>query len=493
MRTRLHPTMMASALAVLALAAGLALAPAGQALAASAGQVPATAGGTQLWSTFGDLAHQGSAAAMVTSPDGGVAFVTGTVIGTPTGAVYLTIAYNASTGTKLWARRYINPDGFSADASAMAISPDGSVVYVTGAGEGAVFGDDFTTIAYNASTGKQLWTALYNDSGDGTDRPSTITVAPDGHTVYVSGSGQISGEITPGCDMVAYNATTGTQIWARRYDPSPSPTIGCQVGSPVAVGPGGGTVFVAATTYTRVDFESQPTGQKLATIAYNARTGAIRWLSTYSAPENGAATAAGLAVNPGGHQVFVTGSSQDPKSNADYATIAYSAATGKQDWIARYNGPANRADLARGLVVGSGGKLVIVTGSSKGKTTGFDYATVAYSAATGHQAWATRYNGPGNMADLLTGIAAGPGGRIVFVTGISITSDRRVNFGTVSYNAATGAQRWAATFAGPAGRAQPGPIAVSQVGGKVFVSGFAVQNRKNNYSPELIDTVAYQA
>ncbi len=191
--------------------------------------------------------------------------------------------------------------------------------------------------------------------------------------------------------------------------------------------------------------------------------------------------------------VFVTGSSQGLKSNLDYATIAYAAATGKQVWIARYNGPANRADEATGLIVGLGGKLVIVTGSSKGATTGFDFATVAYASATGKQVWARRYNGPGNMADLATGIALGPGGRTMFVAGLSISSKRRVNFGTVSYNAATGAPRWAATFAGPGGRAQPGPIAASPAGRQVFVGGFAGVNVRHGDFTELIDTVAYQA
>ncbi len=226
MRTRLHLTMMAparttaSALVALGLVALalVALAPAGPALAAATSTGQAPAGGTQLWNAVGDQIHQGSATAMVTSRGGDVVFITGKIIGTPTVGEMLTIAYNASTGTKLWARRYINPDGFESGPSAMAISPDGSVLFITGFGERQTSGDAFTTVAYNASTGKQLWTALFNGPSNLTDDANAITVAPDGQTVYVSGDGTET-TLNTECETVAYNAATGTQAWARSYRP----------------------------------------------------------------------------------------------------------------------------------------------------------------------------------------------------------------------------------------------------------------------------------
>jgi hypothetical protein len=90
-------------------------------------------------------------------------------------------------------------------------------------------------------------------------------------------------------------------------------------------------------------------------------------------------------------------------------------------------------DHAGSLVVNAAGTRVYVTGASPGRTTGYDYATVAYSAATGRQLWVRRYNSPGSGWDWAVSIAVNAAGTAVFVTG---------NTGTVAYSAATGGQLW---------------------------------------------------
>src|SRR6266545_2145987 len=86
-----------------------------------------------------------------------------------------------------------------------------------------------------------------------------------------------------------------------------------------------------------------------------------------------------VAVSPDGSKVFVTGRSWDSSTGFDYATVAYEAATGSPLWGRRYGGPGGGRDLPADLAAAPDGTRVYVTGSAfDGSTTGTDYTTVVY-------------------------------------------------------------------------------------------------------------------
>jgi DNA-binding beta-propeller fold protein YncE len=67
----------------------------------------------------------------------------------------------AVSGARLWVMRY-NGHGNGADSAAkVAVSSDGSTVYVTGTSAAATSKADYATIAYNTATGTRLWVARY--------------------------------------------------------------------------------------------------------------------------------------------------------------------------------------------------------------------------------------------------------------------------------------------------------------------------------------------
>ncbi len=140
-----------------------------------------------------------------------------------------------------------------------------------------------------------------------------------------------------------------------------------------------------------------------------------------------------MAVSPDGGRVFVTGRSTGTTSAEDYATVAYSAATGTQLWVRRYNGPGNANDNGLSVAIGPAGGKVYVTGYGVGATSSDDYATVAYNATTGTQLWVRRYNGPANGIDLAFSLVVSPNGSRVFVTGASVGVNSAFDYATVAY------------------------------------------------------------
>jgi hypothetical protein len=80
------------------------------------------------------------------------------------------------------------------------------------------------------------------DPGQGFDSAFALVLSPDGRTAYVSGE---SGGFGTGSDIatVACNTATGDKRWNARYATRLS-----DVGFDIAVGPGGGKVFVAGSS-----------------------------------------------------------------------------------------------------------------------------------------------------------------------------------------------------------------------------------------------------
>ena len=389
----------------------------------------------------------------------------------------------AVPGAKLWAKRYNGPGNDADQANAVAASPDGKTVFVTGYSQGTT-STDYATIAYNTATGNKLWAERYDGPAHYIDEASSVAGSPDGKTVYVTGYSYGVGHVEADYATIAYDAATGHELWVTRYG-GPNKTSGVDATS-VAVSPDGTTVFITGYTYGSGTFADY------ATIAYSAATGHQLWVKRYNGPGDSVDEAASLAVSPDGATVFVTGYSTGKGSDSDYATVAYSAATGQQLWVSRYDGPANYTDVATKVAVSPSGGTVFVTGDSYGKvsSSGADYATVAYNAADGHRLWLSRYDGPAHSTDQASSVAVSPDGKTVFVTGESDTvlSGSAFDYATVAYDAASGHQLWATPYAGPGTNNVATSLTVNPANRTVYVTGYsyATATAGNDYA-----TVAY--
>jgi len=417
---------------------------------------------TQLWVARFDAAHSGDESQDVTvSPDGTRVFVTGYSYGASTTTQMTTVAYDARTGVRLWAERYPGPayvhgpDGPGDElSSAVAVSPDGKRVFVTGATGPQGF-EDYATLAYDARTGARQWAARYDGPADLGDRPRTLGVSPDGKRVYVTGTSRTSAQ-SASYLTVAYDAAKGSQLWATPYGGAGASSFA----TGLAVDPTGTRVYVTGGTGA-----SSLTGnQDFATVAYAARSGATVWTRTYDGRAHAGDSAQAIAVSPDGAAVYVTGTSpNDPRSVGGITTIAYAAKTGAQRWVSHHDD----GYPVRAVGVSPDGAWVYVAADSDQS----GYLTVALSTMTGAQRWAVTFSAA-KSSDIATDLALSPDGTRVYVTGGSVASKHTpYEFTTVTYQAGTGLRVGVARFSGAGKAMWPDAIAVSPDGSRVFVTG----------------------
>jgi hypothetical protein len=192
---------------------------------------------------------------------------------------------------------------------------------------------------------------------------------------------------------------------------------------------------------------------------------AQEWVVRYNGPANDEDEARAIALDDAGN-IYVTGVSVGLGTSYDYTTVKYDS-LGVEQWVARYNGPGNDFDYANAIAVDGAGN-VYVTGQSYGSGTATDYATVKYDPL-GVEQWVARYNGPGNDFDWASAIAVDNAGNI-YATGASVGSGTSYDCATVKYDP-LGVEQWVARYNGPGnGGDYSNAIAVDNEG-NVYLTG----------------------
>jgi hypothetical protein len=330
--------------------------------------------GAKLWENVG------SGRSVAVSRNGHVVFVIKPVGGIH-GADFLTAAFDAATGKRLWARRYNGRANGDDRPVALAVSPGGRAVFVTGISPGKTSGRDYATVAYAVATGRRLWVSRYNGHSRGSDTPAAIAVSRGG-AVLVTGTspGRTSGDDFA---TVAYAAGTGAPLWTKRYN---GPANGLDAASSVMPSRDGHRVFVTGTSDGR-----RGSGTDIATIAYAAGTGAPLWVRRYHGPtERNDIAVAVLASAFGGGTVITAGDSAGNGSN-DYVSVAYIKATGQTKWVSRIHRDV-QPEFLEDAAISPDGRSFYLTGyvfpGGGGGEEPSDVLTVAANVSTGAQRWA---------------------------------------------------------------------------------------------------------
>ncbi|MFI6790772.1 S8 family serine peptidase [Nonomuraea sp. NPDC050383] len=442
--------------------------------------------------TFGAAGGVDSAEQTVLDPGGKRLYVSGVSYDPAPGVLkprIATVAYDPATGAEVWNAGYTGPAGWD-EVESLAVSPDGSKVFLAGLSTGKDTSSDAVAIAYDAATGKELWVARHNGAGNGSDFANALTVSPDGKTVYLTGMSTMGEAGKEDYVTVAYDADNGTPRWTSYFD---GPGGGTDDARVVEVSPDGSTIFVTGQS-------SGPSGTGLAdwgTVAYEAGTGRQLWTAAHNGSANAIDIPVAATVAADGKTVFITGSAENRDTQTDMTTIAYDTTTGKELWADRFDGPAHLSDNPHDITLAPGGGKLYVTGNTTGEGTEADYTTVAYDPATGQRSWVQRHNGQANRDDYAWDVAVTPDGGKVVVTGESSDDESAGDdYVTIAYDAGTGAPLWTGRYDGQvAARDSAHALAVDTAAGtgvRLFVTGVSATGGTPPDALEMdFATVAY--
>ena len=337
-----------------------------------------------------------------------------------------------------WTARHDLPDaeGNARDdeAVATAMDPSGARLYVAGNASVDSMGVDILALA--PTTGLTLWSTRVPGANAGLWYRHTLTVDPNGSTLYLLGRSDDANIL-----VAALDPATGDVRWATEYD---GPSGGSDWGRDLALSPDGRELYVTGSSEARAG--------DLVLLAFSASDGALRWTVRYRGPEsNSYDIGHSVDVSPDGGRVFVTGRSSG-NSSIDLMTLAYDVPGDDEDpsptwaWVRRFIPYTNAGLSARvGLDVSADGSRVVMSGE------GFNnFWTIAYDAATGQKLWSDELRGTqlsdGWASTLDESIVRIDGGRVF----VAVSKAWDPGPLLASYDLATGETLWTTRYlAGP--------------------------------------------
>jgi hypothetical protein len=399
---------------------------------------------------------------MATSPDGRVVYVAGTTLSSSQTDDYIVIAFDTATGAQLWVSLYSGTADLPyAVGYAIAVSPDGSAVFVTGTTTNSGGSSSaLVTVAFAADTGVQLWSATL-DGGYSIVSPD---IATNGTRVFVCGFGTYQ---DPDASYhfkaltIAYDAATGEQVWLQHDSGNPGAHT---FADRIVASLDGSRVYTAAAKSGSDGYTDD-----ILLFTYAAATGDL--VQETHHPTVGLPPA-GIAIAPDGSHVFVEEANLETGTN-NALTLAYDSA-GNPVWAARFAGflpdvfpstpqPSARPWYNGPITVSADSSRVFLTCLFIELLNEEGFATVSYDAATGNQQWTAKFET--YVVDTLVGplVEANPNGKEVYITG----SAANANAATLAYDSATGNQLWLAVYPGGNSNA----IAINPDGSRLFVAG----------------------
>jgi len=198
---------------------------------------------------------------------------------------------------------FIGTDPTFDSARAIAVDPFGVAVYVTGVSRGHYGLVDYATVVYELQSGNEKGVARFDGGLQGNDMAHAIAVSPDGLQVFVTGESQTL-DVGREAVTIAYDARLRDEQWVARHNTSESdsgiPDGRDDVARLIGVSNDGTTVLIGGDTWGSNSLDWM-------FAAYDTATGEQQWTGLYDGILSHADFYRGLAVNADASRVFLTG------------------------------------------------------------------------------------------------------------------------------------------------------------------------------------------
>ena len=264
----------------------------------------------------------------------GNVIVAGISWGTGTQTDYIILKYNPS-GVLLWQARYNGPANSFDELADMKIHPSGDII-VTGRSQGTGTGTDYATLRLNRTGGSVIWESRYNnpESGNNPDEVNSLAVNSNGDVIVTGRSYSISGN----WDIFtqSYSGSTGSQLWANRYNGSASSWDDARGITADAFG----NVYITGYTFLTGNSLSQT-----AVIKYNSAGGEL-WRKFHQVNSSTTESGTAITVDALGNPYVTCFANGDPY----FVNIKFSAGAGNILWQNNYTtgGYAEPVDIKVG-------------------------------------------------------------------------------------------------------------------------------------------------
>lgn len=275
----------------------------------------------------------------------------------PDGSTYLTGIHNltapplkiflvklAPGGSIAWQVTWDGPDPFfDSRATDVAVSPDGSAVYVTGTA--FVNPNLGVLLKFNTADGSLAW----QKSWGGSAFPEGVAVSADG-SIYVGGSVRLNFDANLRASLTKFGPD-GAILWHRIWNTPESP--GETSGADVAIDPMGDIYLVGGTPIPDPADPTFITGFQVALLKIDP-SGNLLWQRTVAEEEQLDARG-GVSTGPDG-SVYIAGGRLPDRGSFDALIIRF-APDGTLEWARAWGGRSH--DEANGVAVRADGTVFV--------------------------------------------------------------------------------------------------------------------------------------